>query len=1530
MTTTATNGQADASQRPASFIQKDIAARLNVAAPDPNIRVRGSAPNRGQFPLPHTITFQGLVSSIAKVYRPSDEAINASLDNARFMRNDVGIMECLEARQRAVSLLNWHLEPEDEHSPDQKALCEELTKLLDRIPSFLDYRYNLLHALWYGRYGIQHQYRWTRIGGRSRVLPQPHPINGGLGWLPINGDKLVFRHDDARYEAGQFPGQVGIRVASRFKAGETGPDDRHQIEATDRGLAYFLAPWERRLVAIHKHMIEDGAYESISDGGMIHGIGIRSRIYWDWFQKQEALAFLMEYLERSAGGIELWYYDEGNPEAKRKTEEAALQRLGGQRNVITVPRPRGEDAMAYGVEVIEPGMAGIDALKDLLVTYFGHRIKRYILGQVLSSEAEATGLGSGVAELHLDTFLQIIRYDARKLEETITQELIENLKNWNFPAARDIRVKFKIETESAQVEEKLNAWKAAYDMGCRLKENDVMELIGAEMPGPDDRALQNPQLQQQAAPGMFGGMGPGQQPPAAVAPPKSPEQITQELTEGVMQSLYGSEEAQNPDGQAVAYVSEGGEWQEREIPSGEHDTGDRARAGVYAKFGDKCPVCPSCGSENTSHARTKGSANAECQECGKQFVDPKYGRSKSADEAAAETDRNPSDEQRASGNYRKGKFRAHGLTIAIETPKGAERRGKNREGQEWSVTMPCHYGYITRTEGKDGDHIDVFVGPNPESEIVFVVDQTTNGGRFDEHKVLIGFTTEADARAAYLGAYSDDAKKRIRGLTSMTTTQLKAWLESGDLKQPLADQVSRYRREPDRYDRPASLDAIPDSVGKKSESKKGGSWVRLGGGAPAFVGPDGTIKKGCPGLKGENVEDLIDEDDESRDRRAAKQAHAESKGLKGHEVTATEARKWEGQGAQRQHDAAKAAAKRHGVNVADVIQGLPEALELRTQQWQQTEQARAAARRLAGMNAGNLARVENAYRDYSSVPGFDEAAASFAMEHPEMGLGRSGDVAAELWDFIREGAAPKPAIHDEETADVAAGMVGRRGQESEQPEGDFADEWASEDDSFDPSRFRRGDASVARYDSPSWDESKHPRGQPGNPGQFGPGGGSHSPSESAAAPEKTVAEKPGELRTPTTHEHAKKLAEFLRNQWTDYEGDEFDDADHNRCMDAALMIKAIFPEAVLYRGVMEGDWEEGGEHKIARVGDFYYDITSAQFFENQWLAFSEEDRLNGDFQEYRNFKPWKHPDENRNQYRTRAEQVRIEGIKEKLRRSGIVSRYSWNEADHPRGQPENAGQFSPTGGRGAKSPSSGRESWDSLMRKALAASAKPLPDERSTSKPSHKDAIAAAAKSPEHAKQLKAAHLRLGESLRSSSITPEQRQRYFKSASAAMTKMSTGALKRLLANTERFEFVGSMEEVAQAQARMSGQPAKAGQRIAAFCRIAKGQRAHLVLDGGTDTGEKGESGTADSDLTSTHVYAHEMAHAIDNHEYSRDPEWRQCYGEIVRSPNPPSQYATRNDVEAFAEFGRLAMLKPDVAEKNFPKCWQFWKSRGLV
>ena len=77
--------------------------------------------------------------------------------------------------------------------------------------------------------------------------------------------------------------------------------------------------------------------------------------------------------------------------------------------------------------------------------------------------------------------------------------------------------------------------------------------------------------------------------------------------------------------------------------------------------------------------------------------------------AIEETETNPSDAQKESGNYKKGHIKFGGYNYTIENPKGSTRSGKDADGKEWKVTMHDTYGYIRGKFGKDGDHLDMFI-----------------------------------------------------------------------------------------------------------------------------------------------------------------------------------------------------------------------------------------------------------------------------------------------------------------------------------------------------------------------------------------------------------------------------------------------------------------------------------------------------------------------------------------------------------------------------------------------------------------------------------------------------------------------------------------------------------------------------------------------------------------------------------------------------------------------------------------------------
>ena len=153
---------------------------------------------------------------------------------------------------------------------------------------------------------------------------------------------------------------------------------------------------------------------------------------------------------------------------------------------------------------------------------------------------------------------------------------------------------------------------------------------------------------------------------------------------------------------------------------------------------------------------------------------------------------NASEAQIKAGNYKKGHFSVRGFDITIENPVGS-RRYYGKDKKKYNV-MKNHYGYFTKTKGKDGDQVDVFIGPDIEKfEKVYVVDQKING-KFDESKVMFGFLTKKEAKAAYFENFNENWHGFMH-ITGVSLATFKKWLYRGrKQRQPFADYVEIQKK----------------------------------------------------------------------------------------------------------------------------------------------------------------------------------------------------------------------------------------------------------------------------------------------------------------------------------------------------------------------------------------------------------------------------------------------------------------------------------------------------------------------------------------------------------------------------------------------------------------------------------------------------------------------------------------------------------------------------------------------------------------
>ena len=124
---------------------------------------------------------------------------------------------------------------------------------------------------------------------------------------------------------------------------------------------------------------------------------------------------------------------------------------------------------------------------------------------------------------------------------------------------------------------------------------------------------------------------------------------------------------------------------------------------------------------------------------------------------------------------------AAGVPVSLE-----ERKGDMRHRQDsGNSRMAADYGYIdTSKPDHDGMKTDAFVGPHRDSKKVFVVNQQhPRTGKFNEHKVLLGYKDRAHALHDYAHSFGDGmGHKRIHSVVEMGSHELQDWLKKDHTK----------------------------------------------------------------------------------------------------------------------------------------------------------------------------------------------------------------------------------------------------------------------------------------------------------------------------------------------------------------------------------------------------------------------------------------------------------------------------------------------------------------------------------------------------------------------------------------------------------------------------------------------------------------------------------------------------------------------------------------------------------------------------
>lgn len=251
----------------------------------------------------------------------------------------------------------------------------------------------------------------------------------------------------------------------------------------------------------------------------------------------------------------------------------------------------------------------------------------------------------------------------------------------------------------------------------------------------------------------------------------------------------------------------------------------------------------------------------------------------------------------------------------------------------------------------------------------------------------------------------------------------------------------------------------------------------------------------------------------------------------------------------------------------------------------------------------------------------------------------------------------------------------------------------------------------------------------------------------------------------------------------------------------------------------------------------------------------------------------------------------------------------FREEDHPRGQPENKGEFAEKGQQQA--PVAGEQKPQDLaaLTQSWANARRNLgiPYEHRDNPQNHTAKIALIAKTLQ----------------------------------TTLEKLTPALRQKALANLDGIPYLyGSIADVSHAANDGLKGPTTYG-----FFALTRedGKRTgkgELHVDYGDERTQNAFGGSLEESVL--YLYAHELAHAADgDDEYSGKVGWRDAWkqeikrtrhGGLAQTPSDwvLSENAASSNFEGFADFIAVATLHPEKAKGTFPACWAWCERKGLV
>ena len=248
-----------------------------------------------------------------------------------------------------------------------------------------------------------------------------------------------------------------------------------------------LSEDEKGRLVIHTYQPDQGFFFKGEEAGYrFHGRGLRDIIWPYWWLAHNAVRFWVRFIQRFGMGFVTGKFPMGNAPAKTAIE-SVLRNLIEDSNVSIPVPPDATDAASYGIEFhTMPGIAEkAGVFKEFVEDWAAKHIRVILVGQEQAHQESGDGLGEGRAKGLADLRRMYRDDSAIALASTLTEQVIEPIKRYNFgDVPVKLKLKFILEKEDYDQQEK--RVKAAKDAGLSVSRKWVHDALNIPLPKPGD------------------------------------------------------------------------------------------------------------------------------------------------------------------------------------------------------------------------------------------------------------------------------------------------------------------------------------------------------------------------------------------------------------------------------------------------------------------------------------------------------------------------------------------------------------------------------------------------------------------------------------------------------------------------------------------------------------------------------------------------------------------------------------------------------------------------------------------------------------------------------------------------------------------------------------------------------------------------------------------------------------------------------------------------------------------------------------